>query len=405
MTAAAFKPIPIPIRRHTGTAARRLKPEFSDFGSDDISAMTELQAVEMLAEHFWGSDTQMPCPHCGTIDTHYWRRKELRWKCKCCDKTFSVTSGTLFADRKLPLRKILKIMVSWINGASGKPALQLMRDWRVAYGTVFTIAHKMREAQGRGHNTGIVCGVQEMDGLDLLGRDYKAKRGKPQAFKSTGKKEFPKHLLKNNELSADFVGPAKPPKFDKKAKQPEGRRILLVMRQRGVSKGMGGISTFIAVALSETTKAVTLLARRHASAESAMMSDEDPAYASFRHHFAKHDTVNHSETFSRPGGISNNLAESFNMRMKRAAKGVYLNISQKYLMDYGAEAAWREDVRELPTSKKVGHLLSLLGRVGMSLWWRGYSHGEHRDHEILVDGTLPAKARGRPKGQKPKAPR
>jgi transposase-like protein len=399
-TATAFKPIRI--RQRTGTAHRRLKPEFSDFGVEDIEKLSEAQAVALLAEHFWGSDTEMPCPHCGTHDTHYWRRTELRWKCKCCDKTFSVTSATPFADHKLSLRKILKIMVSWINGASGKPALQLMRDWRVAYGTAFTIAHKMREAQGRGHCTGMVCGTQEMDGLDLLGRNYKAKRGKPQVVKSTGKKEFPARLVKDGP---DFVGPQKPPKFDKKASQPEGRRILLVMRQRGISKGLGGIATFVAVALSETTKAVTQLATRHASAESRIMSDEDPSYASFGTLFAKHETVNHSETFSKPGGISNNLAESFNMRMKRAAKGVYLNISQKYLRDYGAEAAWREDVRELPTSKKLGSLLSLLGRVGRSLWWCGYSHGKHRDHEILVDGTLPAEGRGRKKGWKPKSPR
>lgn len=401
-TATPFKPIRI--RQRTGTAHRRLKPEFSDFGVEDIEKLSEAQAVALLAEHFWGSDTQMPCPHCGTFDTHYWRRTELRWKCKCCDKTFSVTSATPFADHKLSLRKILKIMVSWINGASGKPALQLMRDWRVAYGTVFTIGHKMREAQARGHNTGMVCGTQELDGLDLLGREYKAKRGKPQVLKSTGKKEFQQDVVKK-EQSPEVVEPEKEPKFDKKARQPADRRILLVMRQRGVSKGLGGIATFVAVALKETTKAVTHLATRHASAESRIMSDEDPAYARFSALFAQHESVSHSETFSKPGGISNNLAESFNMRMKRAAKGVYLNISLKYLLDYGAEAAWREDVRELKTSKKLGNLLSLLGRVGHSLWWCGYSHGKHRDHEILVDGTLPAKGRGRAKGWKPKPPR
>ncbi|GAB3656409.1 IS1595 family transposase [Ramlibacter alkalitolerans] len=400
--AAAFKPLPL--RKHTGTAHRRLRPEFSDFGLEDLEKLTELQAVELLAKHFWGSATEMPCPHCGTIDTHYWRRREMRWKCKCCDKTFSVTSGTPFAGHKLPLLKILKITVSWINGASGKPALQLMRDWRVAYGTAFTICHRLRESLVRGHNTGIVCGVHEMDGLDVLGRNHAAKRGKPQVVKSTGKKEFPKHLLKD-EQAAGFVGPAKPPKWDKKANQHPDRRILLVTRLRGRSKGMGAVATFVAVAITESAKAVFTLARRHASAESAIMSDEDPSYAAFGSYFAAHETVNHSETFSRDGRISNNLAESFNMRMKRLIRGVYLNVSQKYLADYGCEAAWREDVRELPTSRKLGHLLSMVGRVGVSLWWCGFSHGQHRGHELTVDGELPAKARGRRKGQQPKPPR
>lgn len=401
-TAEALKLFPM--RKRSGTAVRRLKPEFSDFGLEDVAGLSELQAVHMLAQAFWGSTTTMSCPHCGTYDTHYWRRREMRWKCKCCDKTFSVTSGTVFADRKLSLRKILGIMVSWVNGAAGKPALQLMRDWRVAYGTVFTLGHKLREGVTRGFNTGVLCGVYQMDGLDLLGRNSRVKRGKPQVRKPSGKNQFPTHLLRP-EAAPELAGPPKPVKFDKKARQPEDRRNLLVMRLKGVSRGLGAVATFVGVSITETTKTVTALARKHASAESAIMSDEDPAYASFSTYFASHETVNHTETFSTPTGVTNNLAESFNARMKRAARGIYLNISNKYLKDYACEAAWREDVRELPTSKKLAHLLSMIGRVGMSLWWSNFSHGKHRDHEILVDETRPAKARGRPKGWKPKPPR
>lgn len=64
-----------------------------------------------------------------------------------------------------------------------------------------------------------------------------------------------------------------------------------------------------------------------------------------------------------------------------------------------------DQMRELPTSKKLGHLLSMVGRVGMSWWWRNFSHGQHRGHELTVEGNLPAKARGRPMGWNPKPPR
>lgn len=391
---------PLPRRKVQGTARRRLDPAYSDFGLEDVAKLTDAKALEMLAQAFWGSSTEMPCPHCGTIDAHYWRRRESRWKCKCCDKTFSVTSGTVFADRKLSLKKILGVMVSWINGAAGKPALQLMRDWRVAYGTAFALGHKLREGISRGFNTGVLCGVYQMDGLDMLGRGSAEKRGKPQVRKPSGKNQFPTHLLRP-ETRAELEGPPKPIKFDKKAKQHPDRRQVLVMRLKGVSKGLGAIATFVGVSITENTRTVTAFATKHASAESAIMSDEDPSYAGFSTLFAKHETVNHSETFSTPTGVTNNLAESFNARMKRAARGIYLNISNKYLKDYACEAAWREDVRELPTSKKVSHLLSMVGRVGKSLWWRNFSHGKHRGHEILVDGTRPAKARGRPKNWKP----
>ena len=138
----------------------------------------------------------MPCPHCGTLDTHYWSAKELRWKCKFCGKRFSVTSQTVFADHKLPLTKILKIAFAWANGSSGKAALQLRRDWNVSYPTVFTLVHKLREGLLRGFNTGVLCGVHEIDGMDVNGRRYREKRNKPLGGGSAGAPKIPAHLLR-----------------------------------------------------------------------------------------------------------------------------------------------------------------------------------------------------------------
>lgn len=404
MTAAiAGKPGNFPLRKRTGTASYHLSKEAVDFGSEDIERLTPLQAVTFFAKVIWGSFTEMPCPHCGTIDEHYWSLKELRWKCTCCGKRFSVTSGTVFANRKLSLVKILKIAYAWANGASGKPALQLRRDWNISYPTAFTLVHKLREGLLRGHNTGILCGVQEIDGMDVNGRRYKEKRNKPLGGRTAGKPSIPAHLLKPAE--GELVGPPVPPKFGKTARQPAERRLLLVMRQQGVSKGKGAAATRIAIAVSESTQTVTAMATRYASAESVIMSDEDPAYAKFKELFAAHRTVNHSKGYSTADGTNNNQAESFNFRMRRAIEGVYLNASNKYLKDYAAEQAWREDTRRVSTGKKLVHLFRLVLGVGRSLWWRGYSHGRHREEELLVEGARPAPPRGKAVGAKPKPPR
>lgn len=403
--ALAEKPKHFPLRRRTGTAAFHLSKEAVDFGSEDLERLTDLGAVRFVAKLLWGSYTEMPCPHCGTIDEHYWRRKELRWKCRGCGKTFSVTSGTVFADRKLPLKKILKIVFAWANGASGKPALQLRRDWNVSYTTVFTLVQKLREGLVRGFNTGVLCGEHEMDGMDINGRRYREKRNKPQGGgKPTGKPKIPAHLLKPKEEAEPFVGPPDPPKHGKTARQPADRRILLVMRQRGVAPRLGAMATRVGVALRESTATVTTMARRFASAESRFNTDEDPAYAAFAKLFADHKAVSHSETYSLPDGTNNNQAESFNWRMRRSAEGVYLSASNKYLADYAVENAWREDTRRLSTGKKLRYLLRVALGVGHSLWWRGYRQGKHRTFEMLVDGEQPAKGRGRAKGAKPKVP-
>ena len=391
-----------PLRKRTGTAAFHTSRKAVDFGHEDIEKMTALDAVKFMAEVVWGSFKEMPCVHCGTIDTHYWWAKEMRWKCKCCGKRFSVTSGTVLADRKLPLTKILRIAFSWGNGASGVPALQLRRDWNVSYPTVFCLLQKLREGLMRGFSTGILSGTVEMDGMDVNGRRYKEKRNKPQGGGRKGPASIPAHLLKP---AADHVGPPLPPKWGKAARQHPDRRQMLSARQRGVSKGMGASATKVGIAITESGRSVTALAERSVSAESYMMTDEDPSYLSFSQRFSSHETINHSVCFSRDDGVSNNQAESFNARVRRGIEGIYLNVSNKYLKDYASEMAWREDTRKLSTGNKFKHLLQEALWVGTSWWWRGYSHGKHREEELLLEGNQPAKARGRPKGWKPKPPK
>lgn len=410
MTAAvlADKPKHFPLRKRTGTARFHMSKEAVNFGLDDIEKLSSLDTVNLFAKALWGSDKEMPCPHCGTIAKHYFRVTELRWKCTCCGSRFSVTSKTVLADRKMPLKKILKIAFSWANGASGKPALQLRRDWNLPYATVYSLLQKLREGLFRGHNIGILCGVVEMDGADVNGRRYREKRNKPLGGKSAGKPKVPDELLKPDvkpKLDVEPMGPPLPPKWGKTAKQPADRRICLVARQRGVSKGKGGVATRIAMTLAESSATVLKTAQKYISAESTIMSDEDSSYAVLRPLFGALKTVNHSEGYSRPGGISNNQAESFNWRTRRGLEGIYLNASVRYLSDYASEQAWREDVRRLSTRQKVLHLLRTALGVGPSRWWVNFTHGKHRDVELLVEGNQPAAGRGQKKGVRPKPPR
>jgi hypothetical protein len=236
------------------------------------------------------------------------------------------------------------------------------------------------------------------------GRGYKEKRNKPLGGGAAGKPKIPAHLLKP-VAGADFVGPPTPPKFGKAAKQHPDRRLMLGLLQRGISKGRGACATRIGIAITESSMSVTALATTHASAESAFITDEDPSYAAFGRLFDNHKTINHSKGYSDGKGVSNNQAESFNWRLKRALKGIYLSASNKYLKDYAVEQAWRSDTRKLSTGDKLKNLFCNVLYVGPSRWWRGYAQGKHRDHEILVDGPRPAKGRGKPKNWKPKPPR
>jgi len=394
------KPAHFPMRKRTGTAHRRLLSHQVDIGLDDLAALSPVETIQFMAEARWGSSTFITCPHCGTMDEHYWSHKERRWKCCGCGWRFSVTSGTPYADHKLDLNKILRMMCSWGQPAAGRAATDIRKENRISYRSAYVHGMKAREGLMRGHNVGLLCGIQEMDGLDLNGKRHKEKRNKPQSggrLKAGEKPKIPAALLATavDQETGEIMGPPKPFKHDKTSKQPADRRLLLVMRQRGLLKRGGAIHTRVCIALKEVSATVIKMAQRFSSAESRFMTDEDPAYFKFGKLFEKHDTVNHSEAYAKPGGINNNQAESFNKRMRRCVEQIHLTVSNKYLADYACEVAWREDLREPSTGKRLKELLRTVLNVGLSQWWRGYWQGQYREYEVLIEGDQEAAASGK----------
>src|SRR5580700_5243351 len=85
------------------------------------------------------------CPKCECTAVYTYAARRI-WKCKACNHQFSVTSGTIFASRKLSIRDYLLAIAIFVNGAKGHSALQLSRDLDVQYKTAFVLAHKLREA-------------------------------------------------------------------------------------------------------------------------------------------------------------------------------------------------------------------------------------------------------------------
>src|SRR5206468_10081434 len=86
--------------------------------------------------------------HCGCATVYMARRPSgaARWRCKACRKDFSVTSGTLFAFHKMPLRACLMAIAIFANEVKDKSMLALSRDLGTQYKTAFVLAHKIREA-------------------------------------------------------------------------------------------------------------------------------------------------------------------------------------------------------------------------------------------------------------------
>src|SRR6266849_7050663 len=135
-----------------------------------VMRMSDEEAERVFVRLRWSeNDGNAYCPHCGCTIVYAYRRPNgaPRWRCKACRKDFSVTSGTLFAFHKLPLRSYLLAIAIFCNEVKGKSMLALSRDLGVQYKTSFVLAHKLREAMAsemKGRMMGGPGRIAEIDG-------------------------------------------------------------------------------------------------------------------------------------------------------------------------------------------------------------------------------------------------
>src|SRR5881227_1381366 len=135
-----------------------------------VMRMTDQEAEATFGAVRWADSQGEPvCPKCGTLDAYECRRPNgaNRFRCSACRKDFSITSGTLFASHKLPLRGYLAAIAIFCNEVKGKSALALSRDLGVSYKCAFVLLHKLREAMAEEMKGRVVGGdgkTAEVDG-------------------------------------------------------------------------------------------------------------------------------------------------------------------------------------------------------------------------------------------------
>lgn len=397
-----------PRRRRSGTARWHMSLKSVSVSLEQVYKLTDREAMDLLVRARFGSWKSVRCPHCGTIDAHYWRGKDRRWTCAGCGSAFSVTSSTVFSNRKLTLQQLIANTLMWLNSAPGQPALELKRHAKTTYNAVFVQQHKLREALVRGYNVGLLAGDVEMDGAHQAGRRSDEKRGRPQISKPYSE-DTPADEVEATMLAG--ADAAKPRPRGKKGGMvdpehgqhfPEARRILFTVRRRSPNRGEGAVASRVAIGLVEDSDVAGAVMQSFlAVPESTLNTDTSPAYTALGRKFRAHRTVEHSKTMIGPNGENNNQAEELNWRYDRAEKGVYLNIEPKYLLDYASEVAFRADTRRIPNGKQLEVVLGIAMAVGRSEFWTGYTRGRHRDVELLHPGPQAAKPSGPAKGRHP----
>lgn len=283
-----------------------------------VARMTEERARDVFKRlRFLQNGGEPFCPHCGSAD-YYALEYRKAWRCAGCGKDYSLTSGTIFASAKMPVRDYLLALAIFANAAKGISALQMSRDMGVQYKTAYVLCQKIRSAIEAAQRHIKLSGVVEVDGATFGG-----------------------HWVVQNH--SDNPGVKKRVRYPKKA----NRRVVTVMRQRGGR-------TITTVGKSEFDAVPMVRARvepgstLHADGSRAW-NDLGGAFEMMR--------VEHADAYSFEGACTNQ-AESFFSRMRRAHSNHH-RISGEYLGMYAAEIAWREDHRRVSNGEQWLMLASL----------------------------------------------
>lgn len=296
-----------------------------------VYSMGEEKAYETFCKLRWHENDGEPvCPRCGCVDA-YRISTRRKFKCAGCYHQYSVTSGTLFASRKMSFTDLLAALVIVANAVKGISALQLARDLDCQHKTAFVLAHKIREAMAAETNGMKLSGTVEIDGAYFGG-----------------------HVRPANKIED---------RVDRRlAKHQTGtRRVVVAMRQR-----KGRTLTFVVRNEADGV----YYANQYATPCAEIHADEAPHWDVLHERF-KTLRINHSEAYSLDG-VCTNQAESYFSRLRRMVEGQHHHVSPRYLHQYACEAAWKEDHRRLDN----GSLATRAGRLAMlspkSPNWSGY---------------------------------
>jgi transposase-like protein len=296
-----------------------------------VFSMGEDRAYETFCQLRWpDTDGEAVCPRCGCVET-YDIATRRRFKCVACYHQFSVTSGTIFASRKMSFTDLLAAIAIFVNGAKGVAALQLSRDLDCQYKTAFVLTHKLREAMTLAQSTVQLNGIVEIDGGWFGG-----------------------HVRPENR---------KEDRKDRRLKEhrSDKRQCVVIMRERG-----GRSLPFIVANEGDACPIV----RDRVGTLATIYADEGTGWDALH---AGWDTkrVNHSVAFMDEG-VCTNQAESFFSRLRRAEIGTHHHIAGPYLNAYANEMAWREDHRRVANGNQAMLVAGAAMVARQSRTWSGY---------------------------------
>lgn len=272
------------------------------FGSEEVCR-------DYLEKLRWPSGAV--CYRCGSDSVSRIATRH-QFDCNLCRFRFSVTSGTIFDNTKLPLWKWFAAAYLMVESKKSMSANQLKRTLGVTYKTAWFLCHRIREAMETMDEGPALFGIIELDETMLSpsrrrSRKYESRSGLPRTtggVRAEDRTWVAGALQRNGQVRLRHV--------------PNTKKETL--------------HAFVKSVARDDTE--------------AFYTDEWRAYMGIADENTRHETVNHSADEWVVGDVHTNGIENVWSLFKRSIVGAFHKISVKHLDAYLQEQEFRINNRD-----------------------------------------------------------
>ena len=270
----------------------------------------EAKAVEFIEARRWKGKAS--CPYCFSKDVYAMtgrdggRNKNYRWRCRQCNKQFSVRTGTVMEESRLPLRVWCYAFWKACASKKGVSALQISRECEISYKSALFLMHRIRYAMQEPERPGPMYGDVEVDEAYVGGKPRNRRKGKQGHYH-------------NKEAVVAMV-------------ERGGRVRVRHPKTDGMKRvGVGHIEQLLFTN-------VDLSAR--------IFTDGSNPYKGVAKWYKDHQAVNHTAGEYVRGEAYTNTVEGFFSLLKRGVYGTFHSVSADHLAKYLAEFEFRYNYRK-----------------------------------------------------------